>query len=159
MRSVHHSEGYPSIACPVKADIRAKQRAVAGATCYTYAGRQNTDMSQHTGAPIRRDRYGTQKSPVHTSKLMCIVAAAAASLLLQDKQAESLRERLVVRLQLGGPREWRLVAWCIGQLGYSEKGLRRIMELVACYRHTLGEQQVGWAAPMGTGCRCWGRVD
>jgi hypothetical protein len=62
----------------------------------------------------------------------------------QDKQAESLRERLVARLQQGGPREWRLVAWCIGQLGYSEKGLRRVMELAPCYRHTLGEQQVCW---------------
>lgn len=49
---------------------------------------------------------------------------------------------MVVRLQLGGPREWRLVSWCISQLGYSEKGLRRIMEMTAAYRHTLGEQQV-----------------
>jgi hypothetical protein len=61
----------------------------------------------------------------------------------QDKQAESLRERLVVRLQLGGPREWRLVAWCLNHLGYSEKGTKRVMEMTACYRHTLGEQQVG----------------
>lgn len=60
----------------------------------------------------------------------------------QDKQAESLRERLVVRLQMGGPREWRLVAWCIEKLGYSEKGLKKVMEMTACYRHTLGEQQV-----------------
>ena len=82
-------------------------------------------------------------------------------LFLQDKQAESLRERLVVRLQLGGPREWRLVAWCIAQLGYSEKGLKRVMEMTACYRHTLGEQQVclfslrglGFAARLPSHCR------
>jgi hypothetical protein len=54
----------------------------------------------------------------------------------QDKQADALRERLVGRLAAvgAGPREWRLVAWCIGQLGYSEKGLRRLMELTAAYR-------------------------
>jgi condensin complex subunit 1 len=61
---------------------------------------------------------------------------------LQDKQAESLKERLVGRLALGGPREWRTVAWCIGQLGYSEKGMRRIIELTPSYRHALAEQQV-----------------
>jgi hypothetical protein len=76
--------------------------------------------------------------------LICAHQAVLLLLLfLQDKQAESLRERLVVRLQLGGPREWRLVSWCIAQLGYSEKGLKRVMEMTACYRHTLGEQQVG----------------
>lgn len=61
---------------------------------------------------------------------------------LQDKQAESLKERLVGRLALSGPREWRTVAWCIGQLGYSEKGMRRIIELTPSYRHALAEQQV-----------------
>jgi hypothetical protein len=64
---------------------------------------------------------------------------------LQDKQAESLKERLVGRLALGGPREWRTVAWCIAQLGYSEKGMRRIIELTPSYRHALAEQQVGVA--------------
>jgi hypothetical protein len=62
---------------------------------------------------------------------------------LQDKQAESLKERLVGRLALGGPREWRTVAWCIGHLGYSEKGMRRFIELTPSYRHALAEQQVG----------------
>lgn len=47
-----------------------------------------------------------------------------------------------MRLQMGGPREWRLVGWCIERLGYSEKGLKKVMEMTACYRHTLGEQQV-----------------
>jgi hypothetical protein len=61
---------------------------------------------------------------------------------MQDKQAEALRERLVVRLTAGGPREWRIIAWAIGQLGFSERGLRRIMELAPSYRHALGEQQV-----------------
>ncbi|KAF6263275.1 non-SMC mitotic condensation complex subunit 1-domain-containing protein [Scenedesmus sp. NREL 46B-D3] len=61
---------------------------------------------------------------------------------VKDKQAESLKERLVGRLALGGPREWRTVAWCIAQLGYSEKGMRRIMELTPSYRHALAERQV-----------------
>lgn len=73
---------------------------------------------------------------------MLSVSTAYARPLLQDKQADSLRERLVGRLAAGGPREWRTVAWCIGQLGYSEKGLRRVVELTPAYRHTLGEQQV-----------------
>jgi hypothetical protein len=49
-----------------------------------------------------------------------------------------------MRLQVGGPRDWRLIAWCIDKLGYTEKGLKKMMELTGCYRHTLGEQQVGW---------------
>jgi hypothetical protein len=80
---------------------------------------------------------------------------------LQDKQAESLKERLVGRLALGGPREWRTVAWCIGQLGHSEKGMRRIIELTPSYRHALAEQQVGVAGHNQEDalcCQCCGCV-
>eukprot|EP00775_Hariotina_reticulata_P007726 gene7726-7925_t len=68
---------------------------------------------------------------------------------VKDKQAESLRERLAARLQGGGPRDWRLVAWCIGHLGFNEKGLRKLMDLLPCYRHALAEQQGHNTAPAG----------
>lgn len=90
---------------------------------------------------------GTAASPLFIYKPwhsnICAPRVHACTCVLQDKQAESLKERLVGRLALGGPREWRTVAWCIGQLGYSEKGMRRIIELTPSYRHALAEQQVG----------------
>ncbi|WIA21063.1 hypothetical protein OEZ85_005385 [Tetradesmus obliquus] len=81
-----------------------------------------------------------ENDKLREEQLQAILAVLLAY--VKDKQAESLKERLVGRLALGGPREWRTVAWCIGQLGYSEKGMRRIIELTPSYRHALAEQQV-----------------
>jgi condensin complex subunit 1 len=63
---------------------------------------------------------------------------------LQDKQADALREKLCLRLEMatGGPRDWRRLAWCLDQLGYSEKGVKAVMEHTRVYRHTLGDPQV-----------------
>jgi hypothetical protein len=62
----------------------------------------------------------------------------------QEKQADALRDKLAVRMEApgAGPREWRCLAWCIRQLGYSEKGARGLMELTRHYKHALGEPLV-----------------
>jgi hypothetical protein len=37
----------------------------------------------------------------------------------QDRQADALREKLALRMEHapGGPREWRWLAFCLGQVG------------------------------------------
>ncbi|KIY94744.1 hypothetical protein MNEG_13217 [Monoraphidium neglectum] len=63
---------------------------------------------------------------------------------VKDKQADALREKLVMRLEHapGGPKEWRWLAFCLVQLGYSEKATRRFMDLTRAYKHTLAEDEV-----------------
>lgn len=39
-------------------------------------------------------------------------------------------------------RQWRGLAAFLAQLGYSEKGLRAIMERLPYYKHTLGISEV-----------------
>lgn len=90
----------------------------------------------------------------------------------QDKQADALREKLAARLEHapGGPREWRWLAFCLGQLGFSERAARRLAEMTKQYKHALGEDEVravgasrrlgggsgwrlGWGGPVAGG---WG---
>ena len=95
--------------------------------------------------------------------------ATVMSLLLsyvkQDRQADSLRERLCARFDPaaaqassgngvssgggssgggggGGPREWRMLAFCLASLGYSDRSARRMMDMLRCYRHALAEDAV-----------------
>jgi condensin complex subunit 1 len=78
--------------------------------------------------------------------------ATVMSLLLgyvrQDKQADSLRERIVARFDPaqapggGSPREWRMLAFCLASLGYSDRSARRMMEMLRVYRHALAEDAV-----------------
>jgi hypothetical protein len=39
-------------------------------------------------------------------------------------------------------REWRMLAACLKLMGYSEKGFRRMVELLRCYKHALGDREV-----------------
>ena len=53
----------------------------------------------------------------------------------QDKQQDSLREKIICRFELVvEPCEWSLLAKCVTALGYSDKGMRRIIELLKCYK-------------------------
>ena len=61
----------------------------------------------------------------------------------QDKQQDSLREKIICRFELVvDPCECSLLAKCITSLGYSDKGMRRIVELLKCYKHALGQMDV-----------------
>ncbi|GBF99009.1 hypothetical protein Rsub_11813 [Raphidocelis subcapitata] len=63
---------------------------------------------------------------------------------VKDRQADALREKLALRMEHapGGAREWRWLAFCLGQLGYSEKAARRLAEVTRAYKHALGEDEV-----------------
>ncbi|GAX78483.1 hypothetical protein CEUSTIGMA_g5922.t1 [Chlamydomonas eustigma] len=61
----------------------------------------------------------------------------------QDKQQDSLREKVCARFELvAEPREWQLLASCIKMLGYSDKGMRRTMEQLKSYKPALGDTLV-----------------
>ena len=42
----------------------------------------------------------------------------------------------------GVVKEWRALAVCIKEMGYTEKGARRMMDLLKCYKHALGDKEV-----------------
>ncbi len=70
----------------------------------------------------------------------------------KDRTAEPMKEKLLQRLANpdAPPREWRSLAYCLSQLGHSDKGVRRAMELTKQYAHTLAEDEVrsGWEAQL-----------
>lgn len=54
-----------------------------------------------------------------------------------------LQERLAERFDaVKGPRQWRALASFLSQLGYSEKGLRGIVDRLPRYKHALGVDEV-----------------
>jgi hypothetical protein len=42
----------------------------------------------------------------------------------------------------GVAREWHALAMCLQEMGHSEKGARRVLELLRCYKHALGDRKV-----------------
>ena len=61
----------------------------------------------------------------------------------QDKQQDALREKIICRFELVVESgEWSLLAKCVTALGYSDKGMRRIVELLKCYKVALGQVDV-----------------
>lgn len=38
--------------------------------------------------------------------------------------------------------EWRALAFCLREMGYSEKSFRRVVELLRCYKHALADKDV-----------------
>jgi condensin complex subunit 1 len=65
---------------------------------------------------------------------------------------DDLKEKLCHRFEaVSEPAVWRALAFCLGQLGHSEKGLRGVMELAKSYRHAMGEQDVFAVFMVGLG--------
>ncbi|MEW5302114.1 MAG: hypothetical protein WDW36_004924 [Sanguina aurantia] len=61
-----------------------------------------------------------------------------------DKQTDALREKLCLRFEsvLDSVTEWRSLAFCLSELGWSEKGARRQAELFKVYKHALVDEPV-----------------
>ena len=61
----------------------------------------------------------------------------------QDKQQDALREKICARFEVvTEPREWLLLGACLRLLGYSDKGMRRTMEQLRCFKTALGLPEV-----------------
>lgn len=61
----------------------------------------------------------------------------------KDRQSDSLVEKLCFRLRATtDERQWGNIAYCLGLLSYSERGIRKLAENFACYGDKLFDDEV-----------------
>ncbi|XP_020087513.1 condensin complex subunit 1 isoform X2 [Ananas comosus] len=61
----------------------------------------------------------------------------------KDKQMEALVEKLCNRFTgVTDTRQWEYIAYCLSQLTFSEKGLKKLIESFKVYEHVLSEDSV-----------------
>ncbi|KAI3472260.1 hypothetical protein Pfo_029748 [Paulownia fortunei] len=61
----------------------------------------------------------------------------------KDKQMEALVEKLCNRFTgVSDIRQWEYISYCLSQLAFTEKSMRRLMESFKAYEHVLSEEAV-----------------
>lgn len=61
----------------------------------------------------------------------------------KDKQTETLVEKLCSRFSgVSDVRQWEYISYCLSQLGFTEKGMKKLMESFKTYEHVLFEESV-----------------
>ncbi|CAL8472231.1 g11773 [Coccomyxa elongata] len=61
----------------------------------------------------------------------------------KEKHADSLVEKLMLRFEAASDAaQWRNLAFCLTQLNFTEKGLRKMMEMSKSYRQSLGCEEI-----------------
>ncbi|KAK6149081.1 hypothetical protein DH2020_016606 [Rehmannia glutinosa] len=63
--------------------------------------------------------------------------------MMKDKQMESLVEKLCNRFTgVSDIRQWEYISYCLSQLAFTEKSMRKLMESFKAYEHVLSEDVV-----------------
>ncbi|PON31588.1 Condensin subunit [Parasponia andersonii] len=61
----------------------------------------------------------------------------------RDKQMEALVEKLCNRFSgVTDIKQWEYISYCLSQLSFTEKGMKKLMELFKTYEHVLSEDSV-----------------
>ncbi|KAG1371126.1 condensin complex subunit 1 [Cocos nucifera] len=73
----------------------------------------------------------------------CNVMQFLINSIKKDKQMEALVEKLCNRFSgVTDIREWECIAYCLSQLTFSEKGIKKLIESLKAYEHVLCEDSV-----------------
>ncbi|XP_019710246.1 condensin-1 complex subunit CAP-D2 isoform X2 [Elaeis guineensis] len=73
----------------------------------------------------------------------CNVMQFLINSIKKDKQMEALVEKLCNRFSgVTDVREWEYIAYCLSQLTFSEKGIKKLIESFKAYEHVLCEDSV-----------------
>lgn len=61
----------------------------------------------------------------------------------RDKQMESLVEKLCNRFSgVSDVRQWEYISYCLSQLGFTEKGMKKLIDSFKTYEHVVSEDSV-----------------
>ncbi|MCO5547427.1 hypothetical protein L7F22_000876 [Adiantum nelumboides] len=61
----------------------------------------------------------------------------------KDKQMEGLIEKLCHRFSgTAEPKQWQNIAYCLSQLTYTDKGIKKLADLLKSYQHALAVEEV-----------------
>lgn len=67
----------------------------------------------------------------------------------KEKQTESLVDKLCKRVaEAGEVRQWRDVAFCISQLTFTDRCLKKLVELFPLYKDRLADEEVRTASAL-----------
>ncbi|XP_030515808.1 condensin-1 complex subunit CAP-D2 [Rhodamnia argentea] len=73
----------------------------------------------------------------------CNIMQFLISSIKKDKQMEALVEKLCHRFEgVTDIRQWECISYCLSQLAFTEKGLKKLIELSKTYEHVLAEDSV-----------------
>ncbi|KAF8043750.1 hypothetical protein BT93_A1921 [Corymbia citriodora subsp. variegata] len=104
------------------------------------------ELSKKGSNPIYNllpDILGKLSSQNLKRESFCNIMQFLISSIKKDKQMEALVEKLCHRF--GGVtdiRQWECISYCLSQLAFTEKGLKKLIELSKTYEHTLVEDSV-----------------
>ncbi|KAL7097778.1 hypothetical protein ACP275_10G163900 [Erythranthe tilingii] len=73
----------------------------------------------------------------------CNIMQFLIATIKKDKQMEALVEKLCNRFTgVSDIRQWEYISYCLSQLAFTEKSMRRLMESIKAYEHVLSEDTV-----------------
>ncbi|KAG0453440.1 hypothetical protein HPP92_024744 [Vanilla planifolia] len=76
-------------------------------------------------------------------EVFCEIMQFLINFIKKDKQMEGLVEKLCNRFTgVTDSRQWRCIAYCLSQLSFSERGLKKLIECFKAYEHVLSEDSV-----------------
>ncbi|KAL0359611.1 UNVERIFIED_CONTAM: Condensin complex subunit, partial [Sesamum angustifolium] len=78
-----------------------------------------------------------------TGESFCNIMQFLIGSIKKDKQMEALVEKLCNRFTgVSDIRQWEYISYCLSQLAFTEKSMRRLMESFKAYEHVLSEDTV-----------------
>ncbi|KAK9148479.1 hypothetical protein Scep_007236 [Stephania cephalantha] len=76
-------------------------------------------------------------------EVFCNIMQFLISSIKKDKQMEALVEKLCHRFSgVTDAKQWEYISYCLSQLSFTEKGMKRLMESFKIYQHVLCEDSV-----------------
>ncbi|KAL3534564.1 hypothetical protein ACH5RR_003025 [Cinchona calisaya] len=89
------------------------------------------------------DILGKLSSQNLTRESFCNIMQFLISSIKRDKQMESLVEKLCHRFSgITDIKQWEYISYCLSQLAFTEKSMRKLMESFKSYEHVLSNDSV-----------------
>ncbi|MED6172299.1 Condensin-1 complex subunit CAP-D2 [Stylosanthes scabra] len=78
-----------------------------------------------------------------TKDSFCNIMQYLITSIKKDRQMEALVEKLCNRFNgVADVRQWEHISYCLSQLAFTEKGMKKLIELFKTYEHALSEDSV-----------------
>ncbi|KAK9154345.1 hypothetical protein Sjap_001825 [Stephania japonica] len=104
------------------------------------------ELSKKGGNPIYNllpDILGRLSNQDMVKEVFCNITQFLISSIKKDKQMEALVEKLCHRFNgVTDAKQWEYISYCLSQLSFTEKGMKKLMESFKIYQHVLCEDSV-----------------
>ncbi|KAK9102822.1 hypothetical protein Sjap_020076 [Stephania japonica] len=104
------------------------------------------ELSKKGSNPIYNllpDILGRLSNQDLVKEVFCNIMQFLISSIKKDKQMEALVEKLCHRFSgVTDAKQWEYISYCLSQLSFTEKGMKKLMESFKIYQHVLCEDSV-----------------